>query len=458
MSRQSKSVRPGTISGGDPSENKSRRDEKREAILAAAKDLFFAHGYSGVSMDEIVARVGGSKATLYSHFASKDDLLLALADYVVADHVARAMKTHPEQDFPAFLREFGRIAMAGRTSPDIVGMERLAASEALRFPDFGHAYFEQAILPARQRVSTLFKSAMEAGALRPMDPMLATDQFMEMCCGWLWRRQIWGIAPRPTSAEIAANVDAAAKAFLQGYALHKGSAANKERSLPPTRASESPLPSANPKTNVAQPARTRRDLKRQAIIEAAEELFFAEGYANVSMNRIVERVGGSKATLYSHFPSKQDLLFAVVQDVESGQSLDVPSNDRDATQSADGFRDWLRAFGRLAVARLTSHKFISLQRLAAGEATQLPEVGRIFFEAGVVPAFSQFVGFFAEAMANGVLRKAAPETAAEHFVEMCTGGAMRQVIWGIRPPPTEAEVGDQIDAAVQTFMDGVALR
>ena len=50
---------------------------KREAILDAAKRLFILHGYEGSSMDAIAAEAGVSKLTLYSHFASKENLFAA---------------------------------------------------------------------------------------------------------------------------------------------------------------------------------------------------------------------------------------------------------------------------------------------------------------------------------------------------------------------------------------------
>ncbi len=445
MARQEKSVRAGTISLQAEIGPKSRRDLKREAILAAAKEMFFAQGYSRVSMDDIVARVSGSKATLYSHFPSKDQLLLALVQEATVGAVSEAVHPDPGQDFSAFLRTYGRIGMRWRTSADVVGLERLAASEALRFPEFGRTCYEQGVLPNRRLAADKFANAMDSGVLRRTDPLLATDQFMGMCAGWLWRRQIWGVTGAPSTAQINANVDAAVETFVHGYA-NRG-ARGRKKAIKPAQARAS-LPAPIP---AQQPAKLRRELKREAIIAAAKRLFFAEGYANVSMDRVVERVGGSKATLYSHFPSKQALLLAIVQDVGTGQSLDEPLG---ACGFPKDFRVWLSGFGRVATSRLMSEEFISLQRLAAGEALQLPEVGKAFYEAGIIPALTQFADYFSDAMDRGQLRRAPAELAAEQFVEMCTGGRMRQVIWGICAPPSESEIAEQVDAAVATFMDG----
>jgi AcrR family transcriptional regulator len=52
----------------------------RERILAVASDLFTEQGYDGTSLREIADRMGFSKAALYYHFQSKDELLLALLE------------------------------------------------------------------------------------------------------------------------------------------------------------------------------------------------------------------------------------------------------------------------------------------------------------------------------------------------------------------------------------------
>ncbi|TAK68573.1 MAG: TetR/AcrR family transcriptional regulator [Actinomycetota bacterium] len=56
------------------------RRERREQLLAAAREVFVAHGYHAAAMDDIAVRAGVSKPVLYQHFPSKLDLYLALLD------------------------------------------------------------------------------------------------------------------------------------------------------------------------------------------------------------------------------------------------------------------------------------------------------------------------------------------------------------------------------------------
>ena len=53
---------------------KDRRDQRREAILEVAREVFTEEGYAAASMSTIAARLGGSKGTLYNYFKSKEEL------------------------------------------------------------------------------------------------------------------------------------------------------------------------------------------------------------------------------------------------------------------------------------------------------------------------------------------------------------------------------------------------
>ncbi|MEQ8934733.1 MAG: TetR/AcrR family transcriptional regulator [Amphiplicatus sp.] len=204
---------------------------------------------------------------------------------------------------------------------------------------------------------------------------------------------------------------------------------------------------------------SRRDRKRAEIVAVAEEVFFNAGYAGASMAEIAARVGGSKGTLYNHFRSKEELLLAVIAAVQArrtpqGAGVSV----EDATRDEGAFRGWLRRLGADNLARLTSYELLSLQRLAAAEATRMPEVGRACYEGGVAPVFAKVSPMFAAAMERGVIRRAPPRQAAEHFMELCLGWRARKVLWGLEDPPSAEEIAAQVETAVAVFMNGYATR
>src|SRR5271156_6369771 len=57
-----------------------------------------------------------------------------------------------------------------------------------------------------------------------------------------------------------------------------------------------------------------REAVRRAILDAARELFVSEGYGNVSIRKIAERIEYSPAAIYSYFPSKDDIFFALAEE------------------------------------------------------------------------------------------------------------------------------------------------
>ena len=57
-----------------------------------------------------------------------------------------------------------------------------------------------------------------------------------------------------------------------------------------------------------------REAVRRSILDAARELFVSEGYQNVSIRKVAERIEYSPAAIYSYFPSKDDIFFALAED------------------------------------------------------------------------------------------------------------------------------------------------
>ena len=103
---------PSATSGHAPSGGPARRPA-RERLLETAYGMFSTRGVRAVGVDEIIERAGVAKATLYRHFPSKDDLVLAFleererrwtVDWVEAE--ARGRASEPEQQLLAIFDLF----------------------------------------------------------------------------------------------------------------------------------------------------------------------------------------------------------------------------------------------------------------------------------------------------------------------------------------------------------------
>jgi AcrR family transcriptional regulator len=86
-----------------------------------------------------------------------------------------------------------------------------------------------------------------------------------------------------------------------------------------------------------------RESVRRAILDAARDLFVAEGYQHVSIRKIAERIEYSPAAIYGYFPSKDDIFFALA---EEGFDLlhAVARSAPPADDPIDGLRQGLWAF------------------------------------------------------------------------------------------------------------------
>jgi AcrR family transcriptional regulator len=105
-----------------------------------------------------------------------------------------------------------------------------------------------------------------------------------------------------------------------------------------------PAPSTPP---AAAPAPAGGSPKRDALLDAARELFSRQGYRAVGIDAVLARAGVAKMTLYKHFGSKEDLIAAVLARV--GEEIGAALGRRIAAAPADGGRrllavfDWLDA-------------------------------------------------------------------------------------------------------------------
>lgn len=131
---------------------------------------------------------------------------------------------------------------------------------------------------------------------------------------------------------------------------------------------------------MAQAMASRRgDRRRALLLDAAIAVFMEAGYAGASMDRIVQRAGGSKATLYRHFPSKADLFAAIIETLVAQMTAPI---DHRAVNAAGGLAATLTAFARTYLDVLLEPRSLALYRMVMGEGARFPDLGRVFFQQG----------------------------------------------------------------------------
>lgn len=191
-----------------------------------------------------------------------------------------------------------------------------------------------------------------------------------------------------------------------------------------------------------------RDDRRTTILKVAREAFLRDGFAATSMSQIAARVGGSKATLYSLFPSKKD-LFVAVADLESNRILDEMFD----VQGPDGEpRAALTNLCRRFLSVVLSDEMIASYRLIVAEAARVPEIGRVTYELGLRRGLERLATYFRQMMGGGALRRANPLVAAQSFLDLTTGDLHRQRLWNILPRVGAEAIDAEVERIVSTFL------
>ncbi|MGA0609252.1 TetR/AcrR family transcriptional regulator [Caldimonas sp. KR1-144] len=148
-----------------------RRHARPRELLEAALALVVEKGYAGVRAEDIAARAGVSKGTLYLYFPSKDDLLKALIAEGLLSHVAIGAHEAPH-DRPSvdLLREVLTAWQAALMRVDAGGIFKLVYAEARNFPALAEFWSTEVIEPARRLVSEIVVRGIDRGEFRPVDP------------------------------------------------------------------------------------------------------------------------------------------------------------------------------------------------------------------------------------------------------------------------------------------------
>jgi AcrR family transcriptional regulator len=156
---------------------KRRKDARPSELSAAALSLFVEKGFAATRLEDIAARAGVSKGTLYLYFDSKEALFKAVIQDgivpVVAENEAIAAR-HTGPTFPLLEKLLDNWwAAIGQT--DFAGIPKLMVAEARNFPEVAQFYYENVIRRARTLVGNALKRGMASGEFRRMDVETTID-------------------------------------------------------------------------------------------------------------------------------------------------------------------------------------------------------------------------------------------------------------------------------------------
>ena len=178
-----------------------RRKEARPAeLLAAALDLFVEKGYAGTRLEDVAARAGVSKGTLYLYFANKDDLFKAVARENIVTPLAEVAQDVRDFDgssadllrklIGAWWKDFGGTHAGGLT--------KLMMAESGNFPEIAAFFLEEVIEPWHQLLGSVIERGIARREFRPVDvPLFTRVMTAPLVMLSLWNRSFGVCSAQP---------------------------------------------------------------------------------------------------------------------------------------------------------------------------------------------------------------------------------------------------------------------
>jgi AcrR family transcriptional regulator len=198
-----------------------------------------------------------------------------------------------------------------------------------------------------------------------------------------------------------------------------------------------------------RPSREAAAQLGETILDAATELFLADGYGDTSVETVALRAGISKRTFYHRFADKQALFAAVVHRII--ERLRPPAEI--GLFEGDDVEQVLRLAARLMLHAAVTPEVLALHRLILAEAARFPELAAALATEGAAEVMRELAAIFERETASGKLSIANPEFAAAAFMQLVVAVPQRRAL-GLGQKMTAAELDAWANDAVTLFLDG----
>lgn len=194
-----------------------KSDEKRQAIIDIAKECFSQQGVSGTSMSHLAKKLGGSKATLYNYFSSKEDIFSAVMESSATEQISSTfIALDPNRDVRTSLLEFGYNFLDSLLTPDAISIYRMAITEADR-SDIGRHFYNSGPKKGWTLLSEYMDKQINKGTLKQCDAWIAAMQFKALLSAEYVEQYAFAAIDKPSQQQIKTTVEQAVHAFMSLY-------------------------------------------------------------------------------------------------------------------------------------------------------------------------------------------------------------------------------------------------
>ena len=167
-----------------------RKHARPEEITAAALEQFVERGYAGTRLEDVAARAGISKGTLYLYFENKEELFKAVVREGLVSPIAEIRGIVDQFEGSTFdllrMMLFGWWERVGATR--VSGIPKLIFAEAGNFPELARFYVAEVVDPGHEVIKAIVKRGIARGEFRDLDADYAAQMiaapmiFITMWC------------------------------------------------------------------------------------------------------------------------------------------------------------------------------------------------------------------------------------------------------------------------------------
>ena len=201
-----------------PTQRWHRGKEARPAeLLDAALEVFFEKGFAAARLEDIAARAGVSKGTVYLYFNNKEDVFDALVRAIPQANVehVRALAADPSIPADELLARVLRFVGGLIRDPRMIKFPRLIVGEAGNFPKLAETYKREVIARGLAILTRIIERGIEEGRFRRVDAQHAAyAAIAPLLFTAIWRTTFeqFDVAPLDAEAFIEQHIDT----FLRG--------------------------------------------------------------------------------------------------------------------------------------------------------------------------------------------------------------------------------------------------
>ena len=200
-----------------------RKEARPTEIVEAALACFAAKGFAATRLDDIAARAGITRGTLYLYFPSKEELFKEVVRLAIVPMLAVREQESARDDQPVaeqlkrFILSFPKSLSASPVGSPVPAIPKIIVAESQNFPELAEFYFNEVLSRARRHLTSLLRRGVKRGEFRKID----VDHVFFSVVGPIVASVLWrSIFGRfdPNAPDIVAVCRAHAELLVRGLA------------------------------------------------------------------------------------------------------------------------------------------------------------------------------------------------------------------------------------------------